>query len=170
MQPPRIAVNVSAVQLRQNDFVDTVRSAIAEYGEHHGLDLEITESMIMHDIQGYIAKLHELRKLGVNLAIDDFGTGYSSLGYLGRLPVNALKIDRSFIAAMNDSADGMSIVSAIISLAHSLKLKVIAEGVESQEQRQLLTLLQCDEIQGYIISRPVPANEIEAFFEPTVSR
>lgn len=170
LQPPRIAVNVSAVQLRQNDFVDTVRSAIAEYGEHHGLDLEITESMIMHDIQGNIAKLHELRKLGVNLAIDDFGTGYSSLGYLGRLPVNALKIDRSFIAAMNDSADGMSIVSAIISLAHSLKLKVIAEGVESQEQRQLLTLLQCDEIQGYIISRPVPANEIEAFFEPTVSR
>ena len=165
LRAPRIAVNVSAVQLRQANFVDMVRDIIQ--GESsHGLDFEITESMIMHDIEGNISKLRALRDLGVNIAIDDFGTGYSSLGYLARLPVNALKIDRSFISAMGGSADGMSIVSTIISLAHTLNLKVIAEGVEKPEQRQLLTLLQCDEIQGYLVSPPLPDDEITKFFDP----
>jgi diguanylate cyclase (GGDEF)-like protein len=165
LRPPRIAVNVSAVQLRQGNFVDMVREAIAdEQDGSHGLDLEITESMIMDDIEGNIAKLRALRDLGFNVAIDDFGTGYSSLGYLAKLPVNALKIDRSFVAAMGDNADGMSIVSTIISLAHSLNLKVIGEGVEIPEQRQLLTLLKCDEIQGYLVSQPLPCSEIETFF------
>jgi EAL domain-containing protein (putative c-di-GMP-specific phosphodiesterase class I) len=142
-----------------------VREAIAdEQDGSHGLDLEITESMIMDDIEGNIAKLRALRDLGFNVAIDDFGTGYSSLGYLAKLPVNALKIDRSFVAAVGDNADGMSIVSTIISLAHSLNLKVIGEGVEIPEQRQLLTLLKCDEIQGYLVSQPLPCSEIETFF------
>jgi EAL domain-containing protein (putative c-di-GMP-specific phosphodiesterase class I) len=99
--------------------------------------------------------------MGVNIAIDDFGTGHSSLGYLSRLPVNALKIDRSFIARMAEDADSMSIVSTIISLARSLNLKVVAEGVETEEQSRFLRLLKCDEIQGYLISKPLPASELE---------
>jgi len=102
--------------------------------------------------------------LGVNIAIDDFGTGYSSLGYLAKLPVNALKIDRSFIITMAKNVDSMTIVSTIISLAHALNLKVIAEGVETEEQRNLLKLLKCDEMQGYLFSRPLPAAEVEAKF------
>jgi EAL domain-containing protein (putative c-di-GMP-specific phosphodiesterase class I) len=151
--------------------VDIVRDAIhAQPDGSHGLDLEITESMIMDDVENNIAKLRALRDLNVNIAIDDFGTGYSSLGYLSRLPVNALKIDRSFIAAMDNSADGLSIVSAIISLAHTLGLKVIAEGVELPQQRQLLSLLQCDEMQGYLVSPALPRDEVEAFFDATLSR
>ena len=125
-----------------------------------GIDLEITESLVMDDIQGNIEKLKEVRKLGVSIAIDDFGTGYSSLGYLARLPVQALKIDRSFIITMLNEPDTMTLVSTIISLAHSLKLKVIAEGVETEEQANMLRLLRCDEMQGYLYSRPVPFDEI----------
>jgi EAL domain-containing protein (putative c-di-GMP-specific phosphodiesterase class I) len=165
LQPPRIAVNISLIQLRQKNFVDVVRDAIGvSPAGSHGLDLEITESLIMEDVAGSIEKLRALRELGVNLAIDDFGTGYSSLGYLARLPVNALKIDRSFIITMTKNADSMTIVSTIISLAHALNLKVIAEGVETEEQRNLLQLLKCDEMQGYLFSKPLPAVEIEAKF------
>jgi diguanylate cyclase (GGDEF)-like protein len=165
LQPPRIAVNISLIQLRQKNFVDVVRDAIGvSPAGSHGLDLEITESLIMEDVAGSIEKLRALRELGVNLAIDDFGTGYSSLGYLARLPVNALKIDRSFIITMTKNADSMTIVSTIISLAHALNLKVIAEGVETEEQRNLLQLLKCDEMQGYLFSKPLPAAEIEAKF------
>lgn len=160
----RVAVNVSAIQLRQKGFVDTVRQALEGRGESSGgLDLEITESLIMDDIEGNIAKLRAIREMGVTIAIDDFGTGYSSLGYLAKLPVNALKIDRSFIIGMADNPDNMSIISTIISLAHSLKLKVIAEGVETEEQLRLLTLLNCDEIQGYLISKPLPADQAFQF-------
>jgi diguanylate cyclase (GGDEF)-like protein/PAS domain S-box-containing protein len=162
LRPPRIAVNVSAIQLQQRDFVDIVRHAIEEYKvSPHGLDLEITESMIMEDIEGNIEKLCALRAMGVNIAIDDFGTGYSSLGYLAKLPVNALKIDRSFIVTMCNNPDSMTIVSTIISLAHSLNLKVIAEGVELQEQWDLLKVLRCDELQGYLYSRPLPAGKVQ---------
>jgi EAL domain-containing protein (putative c-di-GMP-specific phosphodiesterase class I) len=162
LQPPRIAVNVSSIQLRRKDFVDIVRNVIegAAAGSH-GLDLEITESLIMEDIEGNIEKLRAVRDMGVNIAIDDFGTGYSSLQYLAKLPVNALKIDRSFIITMTGSADSMAIVSTIISLAHTLNLKVIAEGVDAEEQRKFLKLLKCDEMQGYLFSRPVPASELE---------
>ena len=161
--PPRIAVNVSPIQLRQKDFVDIVRNAI-EGGAagSHALDLEITESLLMEDIEGNIKKLRAVRDMGVNVAIDDFGTGYSSLCYLAKLPVNALKIDRSFITTMCGSADSMTIVSTIISLAHALNLKVIAEGVDVEEQRTVLRQLKCDEMQGYLFSRPVPASEVEA--------
>jgi diguanylate cyclase (GGDEF)-like protein/PAS domain S-box-containing protein len=161
LQPPRIAVNVSAIQLRQRDFVEVVRNVIGgAVAGAHGLDLEITESLIMEDIESNIEKLRAVRELGVNIAIDDFGTGYSSLRYLAKLPVNALKIDRSFIITMTGNADSMAIVSTIISLAHALNLKVIAEGVDAEEQRKILRLLKCDEMQGYLFSRPVPKDSI----------
>jgi diguanylate cyclase (GGDEF)-like protein/PAS domain S-box-containing protein len=161
LQPPRIAVNVSAIQLRSKDFVDMVRTVMNEFTPGcHGLDLEITESLLMEDIEGSTEKLRLIRDMGINIAIDDFGTGYSSLAYLTKLPVNALKIDRSFIDDMMRNLDSMNIVSTIISLAHSLALKVIAEGVESEEQARALRSLNCDEIQGYLVSRPIPAEAV----------
>ncbi len=166
LQPPRIAVNVSSIQLRQSNFVDTVRNVIGESKSTvHGLDLEITESLIMEDIESNTAKLKALREMGVNIAIDDFGTGYSSLRYLARLPVNLLKIDRSFIINMTKEAESMAIVSTIISLAHSLKMKVIAEGVELEEQSRSLRLLKCDEMQGYLFSKPLPMEQLTKMLE-----
>jgi len=157
---PRVAVNVSQVQLRQRDFVDAVREAVQQGANPTGLDLEITEGMVMHDIGGNIAKLKALRDLGLSIAIDDFGTGYSSLSYLAKLPVQALKIDRSFIVSMASDPDAMTLVSTIISLAHSLKLRVIAEGVETEEQARMLRLLRCDQIQGYLVGRPQPLEQL----------
>jgi EAL domain-containing protein (putative c-di-GMP-specific phosphodiesterase class I) len=159
---PRVAVNVSAVQLRKKDYVATLAAALKQGAVPVGIDLEITESLVMEDIQGNIEKLKEARKLGVAIAIDDFGTGYSSLGYLAKLPMQSLKIDRSFIITMLTEPDTMTLVSTIISLAHSLKLKVIAEGVDEEEQAKMLRLLRCDELQGYLFSRPVPFDEITA--------
>ena len=124
------------------------------------MELEITESLIMADIKHSIASLKAIRAMGITVAIDDFGTGFSSLSYLAKLPVNTLKIDRSFVIDMTAGPEGMALVSTIISLAHSLNLKVVAEGVETEEQSRLLRLLNCDEIQGYLFSKPVP---VEAF-------
>ncbi|MDO9008188.1 MAG: EAL domain-containing protein [Thiobacillus sp.] len=163
---PRIAVNVSAIQLRQTNFVESVREAIMETNSTpHGLDLEITESLIMEDVEESIRKLETLRDMNVNIAIDDFGTGYSSLSYLARLPFQLLKIDRSFIIAMTRDAESMAFVSTIISLAHSLRLKVIAEGVETEEQSQFLKLLKCDEMQGYLFSEPLPFEQITVLLD-----
>ncbi len=156
---PRVAVNVSAVQLRRRDFTDQMRALLAN-NSGQALDIEITESLLMEDIEGCIEKLKVIRDLGVKISIDYFGTGYSSLSYLSRLPVHALKIDRSFIEGMMKNSENMSIVSSVISLAHALKLKVIGEGVETDEQCRVLLELECDEIQGYLVSRPVPANEV----------
>jgi EAL domain-containing protein (putative c-di-GMP-specific phosphodiesterase class I) len=154
---PRIAVNVSAIQLRRADFVECIARALSRAGgAEHGLDLEITESTLMESIGDNSHKLRELREMGVHFAIDDFGTGYSSLSYLAKLPVDSLKIDRAFIMTMSEEAQSMTIVSTIISLAHALDLSVVAEGVETEEQRSLLGALGCDEIQGYVFSRPVP--------------
>jgi EAL domain-containing protein (putative c-di-GMP-specific phosphodiesterase class I) len=162
---PRIAVNVSSIQLRRKDFVDMVSKVIGDVKTRpQGLDIEITESLIMEDIQGSIVKLKALRDMGINISIDDFGTGYSSLGYLARLPVNALKIDRSFIIGVGNDADSMTIVSTIISLGHSLNMKVIAEGVETEDQSNTLKLLRCDEAQGYLFSKPLPREILEARF------
>jgi PAS domain S-box-containing protein/diguanylate cyclase (GGDEF)-like protein len=160
LSAPRVAVNVSAIQLRQKGFVDAVEQAIIEGTAPTGIDLEITESLVMEDIEGNIEKLKAVRDLGLRIAIDDFGTGYSSLGYLVKLPVQALKIDRSFIITMLKNFDTMTVVSTIISLAHSLKLKVIAEGVDEEEQAEKLRLLRCDEMQGYLFSRPLPFERI----------
>ena len=159
----RVAVNVSAIQMRQRDFVHVVEQAILEGVAPTGIDLEITESLVMENVEESIRKLNELRALGVQVAIDDFGTGYSSLEHLARLPVQALKIDRSFIMAMLKDPAAMTIVQMINSLAHTLDLKVIAEGVEEEEQAKYLRLLRCDQIQGYLISKPVPADEMTRF-------
>jgi len=166
LKAPRIAVNVSPIQLRQHDFVDVLKLAISEGVAPPGIDLEITESLAMEDIQANIGKLTSVRGLGVNIAIDDFGTGYSSLGYLAKLPVQSLKIDRSFIIAMVDDPDTMTLVSTIVSLAHSLRLKVVAEGVDSEDQAEALRRLRCDEMQGYLFSKPLPLDELTALLEP----
>jgi len=163
LQPPRIAVNVSAIQVAQADFLDVLSGEIAAHADGaHGLDLEITESLLMQDIDGNIGKLRAMQEMGIGIAIDDFGTGYCSLAYLARLPIDALKIDRSFVTAMTDQADGMSIASTIISLGRSLGLKVIAEGVETEEQHRILRLLKCAEAQGYLFYRPIPAEQLKA--------
>ena len=157
LNPPRIAVNVSAVQLRRKEFVEDVRAALAETEGFQHIDVEITESMLMDDIEGNIEKLRALQDMGVYVALDDFGTGYSSLSYLSRLPINSLKIDRSFVSRMAEGGGEMVIVTTIVSLARALNLKVVAEGVETQEQANLLRLLRCDEVQGYLFKRPVAA-------------
>jgi diguanylate cyclase (GGDEF)-like protein len=165
LEPVRIAVNVSALQLRNRLFYDDVRQLIERHnGVASGLELEITESMIMEDVKHSISSLVALRALGLTVAIDDFGTGFSSLSYLSKLPVDTLKIDRSFVSDMTLSPQGLALVSTIINLAHALKLKVVAEGVETEEQARLLRLLNCDEMQGYLFSKPVPADQFEALF------
>jgi diguanylate cyclase (GGDEF)-like protein len=157
LRPPKIAVNVSAIQLRQRDFVRIVQESIAGSA---GIDLEITESLIMEDIQASIERLAAVRDLGIGIAIDDFGTGYSSLAYLARLPVETLKIDRSFIITMDKDPTTMTLVQTIIQLARSLRLKVVAEGVETEDQANILRLLRCDQMQGYLFSKPLPAGEL----------
>ena len=165
-RPPRIAVNVSAVQLAQADFADSVEKILRQNKGSGpvGLDLEITESLIMQDLKANIAKLKAVRDMGVDIIIDDFGTGYSSLSYLSKLPGNTLKIDQSFVQEMESSQDTLTIVSTIISLAHSLGLKVVAEGVETQSQRNTLRLLKCDEIQGYLISHALQCTDFESWW------
>jgi diguanylate cyclase (GGDEF)-like protein/PAS domain S-box-containing protein len=161
----RIAVNVSPLQLRSQDFVAEIRKEVG-IGAHaaEGLELEISEGMIMEDLKHSTDTLQAIRALGVTIAIDDFGTGFSSLGNLAKLPVDTLKIDRSFVIEMNSGSEGMALVSTIISLAHALKLKVVAEGVETKEQSKLLRLLSCDEMQGYLFSKPVSCEEFEMKF------
>jgi diguanylate cyclase (GGDEF)-like protein/PAS domain S-box-containing protein len=162
LRPPRVAVNVSAIQLRQKTFLGVVEQAIIDGLAPTGIDLEITESLVMEDIQASISKLHLVRGLGINVAVDDFGTGYSSLAYLSQLPVHSLKIDRSFVKDMESDANAATLVATIISLAHSLRLKVIAEGVETEAQAARLADLGCDEMQGYLISKPVAADALAA--------
>ena len=162
LQVPRTSVNVSALQLRQKDFVDSVFQALAGFGRDKPLlDLEITESVLVDDIEEGTRKLQALRRAGIEVSVDDFGTGYCSLSYLARLPVDTLKIDRSFVVRMRDAGYPRNIVAMIVSLAHTLGLKVIAEGVEDEEQVRLLRELGCDQIQGYLVGHPVPASEVE---------
>ncbi|HUW29142.1 MAG TPA: EAL domain-containing protein, partial [Sulfuriferula sp.] len=161
---PRVAVNVSPLQLQQKGFVSMIKRVVEGNADMAGrLELEITESLIMQDIVVNIQKLQMIREMGVEVAIDDFGTGYSSLSYIAKLPVSTLKIDRAFIMNMTSNSDDLSIVSTIISLAHSLNMRVVAEGVETEEQARLLRLLKCDEIQGFLFSPGVPAEQIEQF-------
>jgi diguanylate cyclase (GGDEF)-like protein len=160
--PPRVAVNVSAIQLQHRDFVDTVADAVREAGDLTGaLEIEVTESLLMRDMQASVRKLSTLRGMGIHVAMDDFGTGYSSLSYLARLPINLVKIDRSFIGGMTTSDQDRAIVTTILALAKSLGLKVVAEGVETAEQARLLSALGCDEAQGFLYSKPVAAGEME---------
>ncbi|MDK4740008.1 EAL domain-containing protein [Rhizobium sp. CNPSo 3464] len=161
LPPVKIGVNMSARQFQEQGMTRQVAAALAESGlDPQWLEIEVTESLLMRDVQGAIMKMHELNALGVSLAIDDFGTGYSSLSTLKRFPLSRLKIDRSFIADIPDDADDMAITSAIISLARSLELDVIAEGVETKEQARFLSEAGCHAIQGYLFSKPIPAEEV----------
>jgi diguanylate cyclase (GGDEF)-like protein len=161
LRVPRVAVNVSALQLRQDDFTDSVLQAVAAFGNQVPLlDLEITESVLADE--DCTRKLQILRHTGIEVAVDDFGTGYCSLSYLARLPVDTLKIDRSFVVRMREAGYPRNIVAMIVSLAHTLGLKVVAEGVEEDEQMRMLRDLGCDQIQGYLVSWPLPAAQVES--------
>jgi len=161
--PLRIAVNLSARQFAEPDLVDTVAKVLVETGlAPASLEIELTESMMMADADAAIRTMECLKHMGVKLSIDDFGTGYSSLQYLKRLPVDVLKIDRSFVQDIVGNPDGAALVDAIISLAHGLRMQVIAEGVETIEQLDYLRGCGCDEVQGHVYSRPQPALRVEA--------
>jgi diguanylate cyclase (GGDEF)-like protein/PAS domain S-box-containing protein len=161
----RIAANVSALQLRSRGFIEELRQALGtDANAAAGLELEITESLIMEDVRLSTESLQAIRAMGVTIAIDDFGTGFSSLSYLSTLAVDTLKIDRSFVSDMTTGQQGLILVSTIINLAHSLKLNVVAEGVETIEQSDLLRSLGCDEMQGFLVSKPVPSELFESTF------
>jgi EAL domain-containing protein (putative c-di-GMP-specific phosphodiesterase class I) len=162
-----VAVNVSAQQIRRRTFVDQFLAASARCtAEGFGLDIELTETGLLHDVDGASRKLRELRVSGMRVAIDDFGTGYSSLGLLSKLPVDLLKIDRSFISGLPDDPASVTLVSSIIGLASAFQLTAVAEGVETLQQFELLRRLRCNHSQGYLHSVPVAAREIEQMLVP----
>jgi diguanylate cyclase (GGDEF)-like protein len=159
----RIAVNISARHFQQRGFVDRLVRILSETRlDPTCLEIELTETSIMENAQSAAALLSEIRKLGVRVAIDDFGTGYSSLSYLKSLPIDTLKLDQSFVKGATSDPDDAALVMAIVTLAHNLRLKVIAEGVETEEQLSFLRLLRCDEGQGYLFGKPMPAAAFES--------
>ena len=161
--PLRVAVNLSARQFQQPALVESVAQILKDTGlDPNLLELELTEGSIMKDPNQAIRKLHELKAMGIHISVDDFGTGYSSLNYLKRFPIDTLKIDKSFVKDINTDPDNEAIVSAIITLAHALKLNVIAEGVETHEQLESLQMLKCDEVQGFLFSTPLSVAEFTA--------
>ena len=175
LTPVPIAVNLSAKQFHQQNICEMVTNALREYGiPAHLLELEITEGAAMHDAEATTATLHTLKALGVRIAIDDFGTGYSSLSYLKRFPIDSLKIDRSFVTDLPGNQDDASIAQAVITMAHALRLKVIAEGVETEAQLEFLAANGCDEMQGYYFSRPLSGEACTQFLRdgggPRVTR
>jgi len=158
----KVAVNLSARHFQEDDIISEVQNVLDDTGLlPRYLELEITESMVMKDVEKAIGTLQELHNMGISLAVDDFGTGYSSFGYLKRFPIDALKIDMMFIKGMENSKEDQAMVAAIISMAHNLNLKVIAEGVEEAEQVTILRGFNCDQIQGYFYSKPVEAKSFE---------
>jgi EAL domain-containing protein (putative c-di-GMP-specific phosphodiesterase class I) len=169
LDPPlTISVNISARQLSDSRLMEDVELALSESGlKHESLALEMTESSIMGDAEQTLATLVRLKKMNVRLEIDDFGTGYSSLSYLQRLPFDILKIDRSFVRELSAGKGSLDIVKAILQLAHSFHLEVIAEGVETEEQLSVLRALGCGYLQGYLFSRPVDADTVERLFLTT---
>ncbi|WP_426203416.1 putative bifunctional diguanylate cyclase/phosphodiesterase [Pseudomonas sp. TWP3-1] len=161
LAPIRVSVNLSGHQLRQGKLVSLVRQVLEETGlAPYYLELELTESQLLDSVEHIIATFQQLRDLGVKLAIDDFGTGYSSLSYLKRIPVDYVKIDQAFIRGLGEGSEDAAITRAIIAMAHGLSLKVVAEGVERPEQLEFLRAEGCDEVQGYLISRPVEATTL----------
>ena len=161
LPPITMAVNTSALEFRAGDFLENLRTTLAQSCfDPRNLEIELTESVLIRDAESSETLLHEIARLGVKLAIDDFGTGYSSLSYLKLFPIDTLKIDKSFVNQMSSNADDVSIVNAVVSMGKSLRKRIVAEGVESAEQYACLLALRCDEGQGYYFSRPVPA---EAF-------
>ncbi len=164
LAPLRISVNLSGMQLKQTDQVATVAAILADTGlDPNLLELELTESVVMENAEVTINTLRELKAMGIRLSIDDFGTGYSSLSYLKRFPIDTLKIDRSFVKDITTDFDDEAIASTIIAMAHNLRLKVIAEGVETKEQLTILQKKNCDEVQGYYFSKPLPEKELLIF-------
>ncbi|HEY9199949.1 MAG TPA: EAL domain-containing protein, partial [Gammaproteobacteria bacterium] len=164
LPPLSVAVNISTHQFRRDDICATVREALATYGmPPDELELEITESALMDDIAHAAASIQQLKELGVKVAIDDFGTGYSSLAYLKRFAIDSLKIDRTFVRDICDDADDAAIVSAVVAMAQRLHLRVVAEGVETGAQLEFLRQQGCDEMQGFLLSRPMPGAELSAW-------
>ncbi len=161
-EAPRVSVNVAVQQLQDKGFLDVVQEALEAGGADPGLDIEITESGFVEDVERTVATLRRLRDMGVGLAVDDFGTGYSSLGYLARLPLTELKIDQGFVRAMLTDPASHTLVSSMVSLAKALKMSCVAEGVETAAQAQRLVELDCDQVQGFLTSRPVPADAVPA--------
>lgn len=161
-----LSSNISARQFQDPNFFLTVMSMLETVGvEPRNLELELTESSVMTTLDSGIRTLNALRDTGIRISIDDFGTGFSSLSYLKRLPIDILKIDRSFVHDASTDPDNAALVMAIITLAHNLRLKVVAEGVESEEQLRFLHLLRCDEIQGYLFSKPLPVDDFKQLLE-----
>jgi diguanylate cyclase len=167
----RVAVNLSSMQFAQPTLQEIVRAALDDAKlEAQWLELELTESTVMRDAGAAVATLARLKSAGLHLSIDDFGTGYSSLAYLKRFPIDALKIDQSFIRDSTSNPDDAAIVTSIILMARSLRLGVIAEGVETESQLSFLRILQCDEVQGYLFSPPLSATKARAMLEQGVQR
>lgn len=164
----RIAVNVARRQFEQKNFVDSVKAILHETGlAAEYLEIELTENIILRDEEKVIRQIHQLKDLGISIALDDFGTGYSSISYLKKIPVDRIKIDRSYIANIDNNREDAAIVRAIIELAIGLNMYVIAEGVETLKQLQTLMNYQCVEVQGYYFSMPLPAAEVEKFLKPS---
>jgi EAL domain-containing protein (putative c-di-GMP-specific phosphodiesterase class I)/FixJ family two-component response regulator len=167
----RVGVNVSPQQLRQDHFPETVAKLLQQTGLRAStLEVEVTEGLFMHDDEVGVHTLAKLREMGVRISVDDFGTGYSSLSYLKRLPIDSVKLDASFVKDATTDTDDASLVMAIITLAHNLRLKVIAEGIETEDQLSLLRSLQCDEGQGYLFGQPVEKEVITAWAEKGSNR
>jgi EAL domain-containing protein (putative c-di-GMP-specific phosphodiesterase class I) len=159
--PMRVAVNLSARQFHQGDLAETIADILRDLDlPSELLEVELTEGILMEDTSQTAAILDKLHKMGVQISIDDFGTGYSSLSYLKRLPIQILKIDQSFVRDIHTDPDDRAIVTAVIALAHSMKLKVVAEGVETPEQLAFLKEYACDMMQGYLFSRPVSGDDV----------
>lgn len=164
--PLSVAVNVSALQFRQANFVESVAEVLRTFDLPPAmLELELTESILLLDVDEALARLDALSRLGVKLSIDDFGTGYSSLSYLKRFPIHKLKIDRSFISELPVNDSDTAIVKAIINMAQALKLRVIAEGVETETQRHFLVTAGCDEFQGFLCNQALSSEDFETFLE-----
>lgn len=171
LQAPAVAVNLSARQFTSDTLVDDIQAALAMHQvEPAELAVELTESVLMADPERASHVLHQLHQLGMRISIDDFGTGYSSLSYLKRFPARTVKIDRSFIAGLPGDRDDVAITEAVIAMAHSLGLNVVAEGVETAEQLDTLRRMRCDEAQGYLLGRPMPAAELAMRLAPAQLR
>jgi len=157
----KVAVNVSALQFNRIDFADSVAKILSETGADPTLvELELTEGLVMNNVEDSSRQMKSLKLLGIQIAVDDFGTGYSSLSYLHRLPIDTLKIDRSFVEKIADAAGTRPIVETIMSLARSLGMRTVAEGVETQAQLEIIRELDCDLMQGFLFSRPIAGSEV----------
>lgn len=155
-EPIRIAINISASQFNDGDFVRDIKALLSVFDvSGSSIDIEITESLLIENIEHTVAIMSELQQLGFTFSLDDFGTGYASLGYLQRLPLNRLKIDQSFVQKVSDNSNNIAIVKTIVALSKSLEMNVLAEGIETKEQLDILTALGCHQYQGYYFEKPM---------------